>query len=296
MKKIWISVAFLVVLVSFTLFVFFSQEEEKEGREEFINQSEIEVNETKNSVDKKESLENSETEDNEPKDELSFSDQVLHLCKTKNEEDLKKLILPLKQEKPVFGSLLETEDGEKYYALGKILKDFYKAKNVEVLCFLLENGASGFIESGEDPMVLSYLEYSIINNDVKTLEKLLKAGAKQNVYSSHTNITPDLSIAIKNKAYESMEFLLQNGADPNYTVKTVYVGEPGRETKSVLFDAVEDAKAMEILFEHGAKEGLIRTKNVVEEKNGERIEVKYQNILERKGEDFVVTEKVSVGE
>ncbi len=223
------------------------------------------------------------TDETEKEEELSFSEQVLKFCKNKNAQKLKKLLLPLKKDKPVFDELFGTEEGKKYYSLGKIIEKFYIAKDIDTLCFLLENGASGFIETGDAPIVSSYLKSSIENNDVKSLARLLKAGAKRNAYSCLGNVDPDLYIAIKNKSYDCMEFLLKNGADPNYKKKTVYIGEPGGETTSLLFYAKDDPKALKLLFKYGAKEGVIRERT---DESGK----KFTTILKRKGNKFIVTE------
>lgn len=55
----------------------------------------------------------------------SFSEQLRALYRTKNTKELQKRLMPLKQEKPVFDDLFGTETGDRYYALGKLLKSYY---------------------------------------------------------------------------------------------------------------------------------------------------------------------------
>ena len=54
----------------------------------------------------------------------SFSEQLRALYRTKNAKELQKRLMPLKQEKPVFDDLFGTETGDRYYALGKLLKSY----------------------------------------------------------------------------------------------------------------------------------------------------------------------------
>ena len=222
----------------------------------------------------------------------SFSEQLRALYRTKNAKELQKRLMPLKQEKPVFDDLFGTETGDRYYALGKLLKSYYDDQDTDALCFFLQNGASGFIEDGEAPIVYSYLHYAIQQDNAKILERLMTAGAHADVYSEMGNKESDLSYAITCKAYRCLEALLRNGADPNKKIQIRFIGEPGSVTKNVLYDAREDAKALEILFRYGAKTGIIHTKALPEMKNGKEVTALYNTVLERKENRFIVREDV----
>lgn len=190
------------------------------------------------------------------KAELPFSERIIQYYKAKNSEALKELILPLKKNKPIYDGTGSDED-KAYFELGKILQNFYDDNDTGALIYFLENGASPFIETGFAPIVYSYLFSSIKDNNSNNLQKLLDAGAGTNVYSEFGNVTSDLSYAIECKAYDCMEVLLKLGVNPNLKEKIVFIGEPGSIEKNAVYDARYDKKALELLFNYGAKEGTV---------------------------------------
>lgn len=222
----------------------------------------------------------------------SFSEQLRALYRTKNAKELQKRLMPLKREKPAFDGLLGTATGERYYAVGKLLKSYYDAQDTDALRFFLQNGASGFIEDGEAPIVYSYVHYAIEQDNTEILKRLIAAGALLDVYSELGNNELDLSYAITCKAYRCLETLLQHGTNPNKKIRTMFIGEPGSITKNALYDAREDTKALEILFKYGAKAGIIHTKALPEMKNGKEVTALYNTVLERKENQFIVREDV----
>lgn len=223
----------------------------------------------------------------------TFSEQLRALYRAKNAKELQKHLMPLKREKLAYDGLVGTATGDRYYAVGKLLKSYYDDKDTEALCFFLQSGASGFIEDGENPIVYSYLHYAIEQDNTEILKKLIAAGALLDVYSELGNNELDLSYAITCKAYRCMETLLQHGANPNKKIQTMFIGEQGSITKNALYDAKEDTKALEILFKYGAKVGIIHTKTLPEIRNGKEVMTIYDTILEIKGNQFIVREYIT---
>lgn len=221
---------------------------------------------------------------------LSFTEKVRYFYEKKDTAALKELIEPLKKAAPVFDSLEGTEEGDKYYALGKILSDLYFEKDTDALLFFLKNGASGFIEADE-PIVRSYLFYAIEADDLSTVETLIQAGAQQNIYSELGNVITDMNYAATHKAYTCLEHFLKNGADPNAVTKTSAIGEPGEITSTVLYGARNDKRALKLLFQYGAKEGLIHSLAVPETKDGKTVTVQYNTYIKKNGDAFEVYEK-----
>lgn len=223
----------------------------------------------------------------------TFKENVLNAYKSGNAEGLAILIEPLKQAEPVFEDLYGTDTGNKYYSLGLLLSDFFYEDDWDAIEYFLNNGASGFIEDGEGPFVTSYLSTSIINNDVKLLKRLIKAGAKINVDSELGNITPDIEYAIKNKSYDCLEALLELGADPNFRIERNSIGEPGSLVTYSIFNALEDEKALNILLKHGASLDVSQIKKIPEYIDGKNVIAVYKTTLKMVEDKIHTTESVS---
>lgn len=172
--------------------------------------------------------------------------------KERNSEKLKKLITPHKKDTPVFDSLQDTEEGDAYYSIGRLMEVYYEEEDWESVIFLLDNGASGFIEGGEAPLVRSLLFKAVRADNPALIERLLKAGAKRDIHNGMGNMTSDLEYAINSKAYKALEYLLKTGSDPNMPIPFKEPGEEGKTTTYAVFTNLSDTTAVELLLKYGA--------------------------------------------
>lgn len=213
----------------------------------------------------------------------TYGDIVLEAAGNKDDIKLKELLTPYFQSKPVFDDLYGTPEEEKYHSIGELMSDLYSSNDWETLIYLLEMGASGFIELG-DPLVESLLFKAIKADNVDLLKRLIDAGAKRDMESEFGNVTPDIFYAIKKKSYETLEYLLQTGSDPNKKVQFRSIGEYGGSKTYAVFNALKDPQAMEILIKYGAS--LTRERSIwySDKKDGEYVKIfKTYTIVEKEG-------------
>lgn len=167
-----------------------------------------------------------------------------------NQTKLKDLLNETFQEFPVGDSLLGSELGMKYYALGSYLNEQIRNKNWDILLVLLNNGATTFIEDGKSPLVKSYLTSIIYLDDSELLLKFLNAGAKVNINSVLGNITPDLVYAVKKNKKNTFKALLNYGVDINQEYVLGSIGEYGSQLKYPIFKIVEKSDFLEIALNY----------------------------------------------
>lgn len=184
---------------------------------------------------------------------------VRKAVEVRDSEKLSNLLKPYKQIEPVYDNLVDTEIGNIYYSIGSYLEELYYSKKWNDIIFMLENGASGFIENGQDPLILSFLTEAIISNNTELLIELINAGALFNVENELGNIIPDVITAVKYKSYDSLRTLLDYGYDPNFKYKIHFWGEPGWVESTIIFDVLDDEKATKMLIDSGANINAIQT-------------------------------------
>ncbi len=164
----------------------------------------------------------------------------------KNVSLLKDLLSETYTEEPVGDSLFNTAKGIKYYSLGSYLNELLASKDWAELIFLLENGASGFIEDGQSPIVRSYLTKVIAIDDSELLMKLISVGARTNINSYLGNITPDLVYAVKKKSLNCFKTLLDYGVDINQSYLVDYIGKYGSQIKYPIFKIIAKSEFLKI--------------------------------------------------
>lgn len=208
-----------------------------------------------------------------------------------NLTELKQLLSETFQESPVGESLLGSEIGIKYYSLGSYLNEQIRNKNWNLLLFLLENGASTFIEDGKNPVVKSYLTNIIYLNNSELLLKFINAGAKININSVLGNVTPDLLYAVNKNKKNTFKALLDYGVDINEKYVLGSIGEYGSQIKYPIFKIVSKSDFLEIALNYDVDFSVEEIKESLASVDGKEKVLRVIKSLDKVNEKYIISER-----